>query len=160
MPRERTLLCNLILVLLVVSGLCSRALAQKQSTIAIYSTDVSVSGSGDIAVTLSDSTGKSYTEAVVYEPFSTTASIASDLADMFTCSYICPTAGSCTGGLGANAGVNSTAPNVVTLQLNSGAGFGARPIVTNPSDAFSFSAPGWSFNGSGELIQISNGEQA
>ena len=130
--------CSIVLSLLIVVGAFSSALAATQGIITISGTGVPVSGTGGITVAFSDSTGKLYTETVLYGTYSSPASLASGLAAMFTRDYICVAVHNCTSGLGAKA--SGTA---ITFQLNNAATFGSPPTINNSSSSFSLVATTW-----------------
>jgi hypothetical protein len=134
MPRKSR---NIALALLVILGSCTCALGATQATISVSSTGVPVSGTGNITVAFSDSTGKPYSETVAWGAYSSPASLASGLAAMFTRDYICIAVHNCTSGLGAQANGAT-----ITFQLNNLAFFES-PAITNPSSSFSLTPSGW-----------------
>jgi hypothetical protein len=130
---------NSILMLLVMLGLYGCALAASNASITVSSTGTPVSSPGSITVAFGDSMGHIYSETVPYGQYSSPACVASWLAAMFSSSYLCPSAGNCTGGLGAHA-----SGSVVTFQLNGGASF--RVItVSGPTNAFSIPTTSWPY---------------
>lgn len=134
MPRKSR---KIALTLLAILGSCNCALGATQATISVSSTGVPVSGTGNITVAFSDSTGKPYSETVAWGAYSSPASLASGLAAMFTRDYICIAVHNCTSGLGAQANGAT-----ITFQLNNMAFFEA-PAITNPSSSFSLTPSGW-----------------
>jgi RHS repeat-associated protein len=126
-----------VLMLLAVPWCCGHAFAVSTASITISSTGTPVSSPGAITIAFSDSTGHVYSESVPYGQFSSPASLAAWLGSVFTSSYLCPSAGNCTSGLGAHA-----SGAVITFQLNNGASF-EWPTITNPSASFAFNLAGW-----------------
>jgi len=116
---------------------CSHAIAASNATLTISSTGTPISSPGTITVAFSDSAGHTYSETAPYGLYSSPASLAAWFGAAFSKSYVCPSVGNCTGGLGAHAN-----GSVITFQLNSGASFGW-PTITNPSASFTFNLSSW-----------------
>lgn len=125
---------NLILLLAAVLGLGARAFASATATITVGGGETQLSSgawdSGNITISFSDSTGRTYSETVTYGQFSTPASIASAFGAMFSNSYV-PV------GLCAHATGNS-----VLFYLKGTSTFGW-PSITDPSSSFSIGLSNW-----------------
>jgi len=123
---------NLILFLVIVLSLGTRAFAADVS-MNISGTEQLVSGAWDtgrITIAFGDSAANHYSETLVYGQFSSSASIASAFAAMFSRDYIAS-------GLCAHATGSS-----ISFHLKGAANFGL-PNITNPSTSFSFATTGW-----------------
>ncbi|MGA2654125.1 MAG: Ig-like domain repeat protein [Terracidiphilus sp.] len=128
---------SMLVLPMIVIALCSQASAASNATLTISNTGTPISSPGTITVAFGDSAGHAYSETAPYGLYSTPASLAAWFGAAFTRSYVCPSVGNCTGGLGAHAN-----GSVITFQLNNGASFGF-PAITNPSVSFSFSTTAW-----------------
>ena len=129
---------DLMLVLpMMTIAFCSQASAASNATLTISSTGTPISSPGTITVAFSDSASHTYSETAPYGFYSSSASLAAWFGAAFTRSYVCPSVGNCTGGLGAHAN-----GSVITFQLNNGAIF-TKPTITNPSASFTFNPSTW-----------------
>ena len=126
----------LVLPMMVIA-FCSQASAASNATLIISGTGTPISSPGTITVSFSDSAGHTYSKTAPYGLYSSPASLAAWFGAAFTKSYVCPSVGNCTGGLGAHAN-----GSVITFQLNNGASF-TKPTITNPSASFTFNPSTW-----------------
>jgi RHS repeat-associated protein len=118
----------LLLFLALALCCCGRAMASATATMTVNGSEHQISGSwdsGNVTITFSG-----YVETAHYAQFSTTASLASALAGMFSRDYIGQ--GLCAHASGAT----------ITFQLTNGGAFGALQI-TGPTTSFTFSPTGW-----------------
>lgn len=143
----RRSLCKagLLLFLLLISS--QRLFASKMATPTVSATaTLTVGGTEQLSGGLWDSgmitvSFNGFLEMVNYGQYSSTASIASALAAMFSRDYIAY-------GLYAKAGANGNSdPNVITFQLTNGQTFGAISY-TLPGTSFSLTPAGFGSNGS------------